>query len=76
MSGAEQSPSEGGPILRVVTPDATPEEIAALVAVFASIGAPAEAPPAPRSEWASPARRIAPAPPHGSGGWRSSGLPR
>ena len=63
-------------VLRVVTPDATPEEIAALVAVLSAIGAPAGEAPAPRSEWGSPARRMTRSFPHGPGGWRASGLPR
>jgi hypothetical protein len=63
-------------VLRVVTPDATPEEIAALVAVFSALGAPRAEPPAARSEWGSPARRMTRSFPHGPGGWRASGLPR
>ncbi|HEY6932220.1 MAG TPA: acyl-CoA carboxylase subunit epsilon [Marmoricola sp.] len=64
------------PALRIVTPDATPEEIAALVAVLSALGAPAAEPPAPRSQWGSPARKLTPMPPHGPGGWRASSLPR
>lgn len=69
-SGAEQ------PLLRVVSPHATPEEVAALVLVLASLGG-AE-PPARRrtSEWSAPHRRVRVSLPHGPGGWRSSGLPR
>ena len=75
MRAPEQT-TEDAPVLRVVTPDATPEEVAALVAVFAALGGAPEAAPAPRSEWAAPARRMATAHPHGPGGWRASGLPR
>ena len=46
------------PVLRVVKGDATPEEVAALVAVIASMGAAAPAEPKPRSAWADPARRM------------------
>ncbi|WP_067429311.1 acyl-CoA carboxylase subunit epsilon [Nocardioides jensenii] len=64
------------PILTVVGSDATPEEIAALVAVFSSLGA-VEAPPQRRqSEWSANHRRMRASHPHGPGGWRSSGLPR
>jgi hypothetical protein len=66
----------GAPALRVITPDATPEEVAALLTVLSALGAPAEEPAAPRSEWASPSRRVAQTLPHGPGGWRASGLPR
>lgn len=68
--------SEPQPVLRVVNPDATPEEIAAIVAVFASLGGGEPAPEPPRSEWANPARSLRGHLPHGSGSWRASGLPR
>ncbi|GAA1971991.1 acyl-CoA carboxylase subunit epsilon [Nocardioides panacihumi] len=72
--------AETTPLLRIVNPDATPEEIAAIVAVFASLGGGEAAPEPPRSEWASPARGVRAAPgrtlPHGRGAWRASGLPR
>lgn len=64
------------PVLRIVTPNATPEEVAAIVAVFSAIGG-AEAPaqkPAPA--WSANHRRLRPQHPHGPGGWRASGLPR
>ena len=55
---------------------ATPEEIAALVAVFSAIGG--EEPRSERSvsEWNSPYRQVRPFYSHGPGGWRSSGLPK
>lgn len=65
------------PLLRVINPDATDEEIAALVAVFSSLGG--EAPPSPArpsSVWASPSRAVRVRYSHGQGGWRTSGLPR
>jgi hypothetical protein len=62
------------PLLKVLTPDATPEEIAAVVAVFAAMGGNAAAPEKPRSVWASPARRMRTTLPHGPGAWRASAL--
>ena len=69
------------PVLRVVNPDATPEEIAALVAVFSALGsATADAPRQPRSAWSDPERGVrrtsAAAPRPRDGAWRASGLPR
>ena len=71
---ADKAPA--APVLRVVNSDATPQEIAALVAVFSTMGG-GEAPKKKaRSEWANPARAVRPALGHGLGGWRVSGLPR
>jgi hypothetical protein len=66
---------EQPPVLQVVKGDATPEEIAALVAVLASLGGEA---PAPRRtpQWSAPSRKLRTTLPHGPGGWRSSALPR
>lgn len=64
------------PRLRVVSPHATAEEIAALVAVLSSLGGAAPAPRPPRPEWSSPARAVRRPLPFGAGAWRSSGLPR
>jgi hypothetical protein len=60
--------------LRVIRGDATPEELAAVVAVLAASGgaAPGEEPP-PRSEWARPQLRR-PLPPPAPGAWVTSGL--
>ena len=66
---------EKPPLLRVVSPDATPEEIAALVAVFASLGGD-DVPPPRRAEWNAPGRLVRSTLPHGPGAWRASGLPR
>jgi hypothetical protein len=71
---AEQTPAP--PVLRVVNPDATPEEIAALVAVFSAMGQGEPAPKKPVSEWNSPYRQVRPFYSAGPGGWRSSGLPK
>jgi Acyl-CoA carboxylase epsilon subunit len=67
------------PFLRVVRGDATPEEIAALVAVLTARARAAEAarptPPRRRSAWADPARRLRRPLPHGPGAWRAGALP-
>jgi len=68
--------SEVRPALTIVNPDATPEDVAAIVAVLASLGGGAPAPQPPRSEWANPARLMRGTLPHGAGAWRASGLPR
>jgi hypothetical protein len=63
--------------LRITTPDATDEEVAALVAVLAALGSAADEPPAPRrAEWNAPHRLVRAAHRPGPGGWRSSSLPR
>jgi hypothetical protein len=66
------------PLLRVVRGDATPEEIAALVAVLVTRAADTEAPSPPRSvqnSWSDRSRQLrrplSPAP----GAWRRSRLP-
>ena len=82
--GTSERPSEqpramsDTPVLRIVNPDATPEEIAALVAVFSALGSAPAAPAAPRPapEWSRPARRVRMPLAHGPGGWRASSLPR
>ena len=65
------------PLLKVVNGDATPEEIAALVAVFSALGSATEnVAPRRTSEWSRPARRVRTPVAHGPGGWRASSLPR
>ncbi len=76
MTPDQHSPDTPAPILQVVSPHATPEEIAAIVAVFSALGGNAPAPQRPRSEWANPARRMRTSLPHGPGQWRASALPR
>ena len=69
---SEAAPAK--PMLQVINADATPEQIAAIVAVFASLGgSAAPATKRPRSLWAAPQPRATYA--HGLGGWRASGLP-
>ena len=73
---ADESEQEA-PILRVINPDATPEEVAALVAVFSALGsASTDAPKRPRPAWSNPARGVRRTHRHGDGAWRASGLPR
>ena len=68
--------SEQRPLLRVVKGDATPEEVAALVAVVAALGRGGEERPQRRvPEWSAHHRKVRRTLPHGPGGWRSSGLP-
>ena len=72
---AEQQ--EQAPILRVINADATPEEVAALVAVFSALGSGGGgAPKRPRAAWSDPARGVRRAHRNGPGAWRSSGLPQ
>lgn len=69
--------AEDEPLLRVVTPDATPEEVAAIVAVLSALGgAGEEAPRRPRPSWNLPARGVRRTHRSGPGAWRASGLPR
>ena len=69
--------STAAPLLRVVNPDATPEEVAALVAVFAALGSAGGEPPRRRTpEWSAPHRGVRRTHLSGPGGWRSSGLAR
>jgi hypothetical protein len=64
------------PVFKIVRGDATPEEIAALVTVLASMSGGTEpTKPEPSSTWADPARRMRTTLPHGPGAWRASGLP-
>jgi hypothetical protein len=57
--------------LRIVRGDATPEEVAALVAVLAARPAVVVAQPPVRSEWARPRPRAA-LPSPGPGAWRAA----
>lgn len=81
LVGSEEAASEASatpsvPMLRILTPETTPEEVAAIVAVFASLGG-GEAPaPRRRPQWNAPHRMVRPAVAHAPGGWRASALPR
>jgi len=63
------------PVLRVVKGDPSAEELAALVAVVASLGGPPGAPARRTPEWNAPRRLHRVPQAHGPGGWRASGLP-
>ncbi|MEP6815062.1 MAG: acyl-CoA carboxylase subunit epsilon [Marmoricola sp.] len=72
----EPQPEPAPPLLRILTPGATDEEIAALVAVVSALAGSGEAaakPPTP--EWSAPHRLLRPTHRSGPGGWRSSGMP-
>ena len=76
-SDAGRPSGDETPLLRVITPDTTPEEVAALVAVLSALGSGEAAPPPRRTpEWSAHHRKVRRTLPHGPGGWRSSGLPR
>jgi hypothetical protein len=65
------------PLLTVVNADATPEEVAALVAVLGALGSGAgEAPRRRTPEWSAHHRKVRATHLSGPGGWRSSALPR
>lgn len=64
------------PFLRVVRGDATPEEIAALVAVLSARPGKPQATGTRRSAWADRSRQLRTPLPHGPGAWRASALPR
>jgi acyl-CoA carboxylase epsilon subunit len=70
--------SDARPPLFVVRGDATPEEVAALVAVLQGVAAAqvSPAPARPRPEWSAHHRKVRASYPSGPGGWRSSAMPR
>ncbi|MCW2815413.1 MAG: hypothetical protein JWN84_2868 [Nocardioides sp.] len=76
QSDATTQPEPAKPTLRIVNPDATPEEIAAVVAVFSALGGDEAPAPRRRAEWGASHRQVRQSLPHGPGGWRASALPR
>ena len=64
------------PALRIIDGNATAEEVAAIVAVFASLGGGAEPRRRRTPEWSAAHRKVRVTFPPGPGGWRSSALPR
>jgi len=71
-----REPPAREPALRVVRGDASPEEIAALVAVLLSRPGEDEVPPVPaRSAWADRSRQLRRPLRPGPGAWRRSALP-
>lgn len=88
-SGPKATPPDEAtsPRLRLVRGDASPEELAALVAVLAAASGDADAgePSDPhslavgmkvQSRWSSPRRMTRLTPPHGQGAWRASARSR
>jgi hypothetical protein len=73
---AERGASEAAPLLRVVTGDPSPEELAALVVVLGALGGPADPPNRRTPVWNAPRRQVRSTHRHGAGAWRASGLPR
>lgn len=74
---AAETPAPPPLLLRVVRGEPTAEDIAALVAVFASMGGAAGEDNAPPEEWSQPARlHRTPIFPGDSRTWWASGLPR
>ena len=70
----EKTEQEQKPLLKVIDQNATPEDVAAIVAVFSALGSGDAPKKKERSLWAAPRLRT----PHhpGPGAWRASGLPR
>ena len=69
--------AETRPVLFAVDGDATPEEVAALVAVLQGLAASSAPPEKPRRpEWSAPHRLVRRSLASGRGVWRSSSLPR
>ena len=64
-----------GAPLCVVRGNASPEEIAALVAVLAIAGGDDSRPGRPDSQWSTHRRVFHRSYPHGPGGWRASAFP-
>jgi hypothetical protein len=67
-----------GPVLRVIRGEATPEEIATVIAVVLSRAAASDAPPPDRpapSAWADRSRLLRRPPHPGPDAWRRSALP-
>jgi hypothetical protein len=81
VTGAEESAEATEaprPPLFAIKGDATPQEVAALVAVLQGIAASAagsETSGPPPSQWASPRRAVRRPLSAGPGGWRASALP-
>jgi len=76
VSDSSDAPAPAAPLLRIVKGDPTPEEVAALVAVVSSLGAPAAPAPRRTPAWSAHHRKVRHTHPHGPGGWRASALPR
>ena len=77
MASSETDFPADRPPMRLVRGDATPEEVAAVMAVLSAVSAGAPE-PAPRhtSQWSSPARALRRPLSPGPGAWRASSWPR
>jgi hypothetical protein len=75
VSDAPPTPDNTRGVLKVITPNTTTEEIAALVAVLSAVATPAPPEPHPVSAWSAHRRTLTPSYPHGPRGWRTSSLP-
>jgi len=83
--GTQARQATGIPV-RLASANASPEEVAAVLAILATVNSdPGPDPTEPRSssdwkypqsQWSSPRGMIRRTPPHGPGGWRASALPR
>ncbi|WP_313949792.1 MULTISPECIES: acyl-CoA carboxylase subunit epsilon [Frankia] len=62
------------PRLRLIRGNATPEEIAAVVALLAARAVPVESPSPVRSAWADPTQALRRPLATGAGSWRRSGM--
>ena len=76
----DPAPEHERPPLVVVNGEATAEEVAALTAVVAALGAAhasaARSEPRPVTQWAARSRQLRGPHVAGPGGWRASALPR
>lgn len=75
VTGTTEASTPPSPSIEIVG-DATPEQVAALVAVLSGLGGGAEPAAGPVSRWASRERMVRHEVHPGPGGWRASGLPR
>ena len=83
--GTQSQETTGMPV-RLVRGHASPEELAALIAIFATAGGDGDPDPTdrhpptsgryPQLQWNSPRRMVRMTYPHGPGGWRASASPR
>ena len=78
MGGTRDSATEASsaPFRHVVQGNATAEEVAALVAVFASLQTPTTPTRARPSRWSDPTRTLRRSIPHGVRAWHASTRPR
>ena len=73
MTAPQEPQNEQKPLLKVIDQNATPEEIAAIVAVFAALGSGQAPKKKPRSLWNTPQLRTPIHP--GPNAWRASAFP-